>query len=31
MYKLPFVVLKEIEKIQRRFLWGWGSEGRKIA
>ena len=22
MYKLPFVLLKEIEKIQRRFLWG---------
>ena len=31
MYKLPSIVLKEIEKIQRRFLWGWGSEGRKIA
>jgi len=23
-------VLKEIEKIQRRFMWGWGAEGRKI-
>jgi len=31
MYKLPSAVLKEIEKNQRRFLWGWGSEGRKLA
>ena len=24
-------MLKEIVKLQRDFLWGWGSEGRKIA
>jgi len=30
MYKFPSAMLKEIEKIQRRFLWGYGSEGRKI-
>ena len=31
MYKLPGAVLKEFEKVQRRFLWGWGDEGRKVA
>ena len=31
MYKLPVAVLKEFEKVQRRFLWGWGDEGRKVA
>jgi len=31
MYKLPVVVLKDFEKVQRRFLWGWGDEGRKVA
>ena len=31
MYKFPSAELKKIEKIRRRFLWGWGSEGRKIS
>jgi len=31
MYKLLVAVLKEFEKVQRRFLWGWGEEGRKVA
>jgi len=31
MYKLPVAVLKEFEKVQRRILWGWGDEGRKVA
>ncbi len=31
VYKLPVAVLKEFEKVQRRFLWGWGDEGRKVA
>ena len=30
LYKLSVVVLKEIERIQRQFLWGWRSEGMKI-
>jgi len=30
MYKLFVDVLKEFEKVQRRFLWGWGDEGRKV-
>ena len=30
LYKMSSSVLKEIVKLQRDFLWGWGSEGRKI-
>jgi len=30
-FKAPSGVCKEIIKLQRKFLWGWGSEGRKIA
>jgi len=30
MFKIPFVVVKKIVKLQRNFLWGWGYEGRKI-
>jgi len=31
LFKMPSIVRKEIVKIQRDFLWGWGHEGRKIA
>jgi len=31
IFKLHVVVLKKILNLQRNFLWGWGSEGRKIA
>ena len=30
-FKVPVGVSKEITKLQRKFLWGWGTEGRKIA
>jgi len=30
-FKMPTSVQIEIKKIQKEFLWGWGSEGRKIA
>ena len=30
-FKMPKSVEKELIKIQRNFLWGWGSEARKIA
>jgi len=30
MFRLPTGVMKKIESIQMNFLWGWGSEGRKI-
>ena len=30
-FKAPIGVCKEITNIQRKFLWGWGTEGRKIA
>jgi len=30
-FKAPTRVCKEIIQIQRKFLWGWGKEGRKIA
>jgi len=25
------IVMKEVEMIQKNFLWGWGLKGRKIA
>jgi len=28
---MPSVVEEKIVRIQRNFLWDWGSEGRKIA
>jgi len=31
LYKVHVLVLKEIERIQGHFLWGWGSKWRKIA
>ena len=30
MFKIPSVVVKKIVKLQRDFLWGSGSAGRKI-
>jgi len=30
-FKVPSFICKKITKIQRKFLWGWDSEGRKIA
>jgi len=30
LFKIPAVVVKKIVKIQRNFLWGWGSGERKI-
>ena len=29
-FKAPTVVCNTIRRIQSNFLWGWGSEGRKI-
>ena len=31
LFKIPSNVLKKIVSLQRNFLWGWRSEGRKIA
>ncbi|XP_068486473.1 uncharacterized mitochondrial protein AtMg00310-like [Phaseolus vulgaris] len=31
LFKIPSIVLKKIVSLQRNFLWGWGSDGRKIA
>ena len=31
LFKLPSVVADKLVRIQRNFLWGWGSDGRKIA
>jgi len=31
LYKMSIIVSKDIMRIQRKFLWGWGAEGRKIA
>ena len=28
---MPVGVANEIVSIQRNFLWGWGSDGRKVA
>jgi len=30
LYKMPLMVANEIVRLQRNFLWGWGSEGRRI-
>jgi len=30
-FKALIVVCNQIRRIQTKFLWGWGSEGRKIA
>ena len=30
LFKIPAIVMKKIVKIQRNFLWGWRSGGRKI-
>jgi len=30
LYKMPTMVTKELERLQRDFLWRWGSKGRKI-
>ena len=31
LFKLTSVVTEKLVRIQRNFLWGWGSDGRKIA
>jgi len=31
LYKISVTVVEEVERLQRNFLWGWGSEGRKVA
>ena len=31
LFKMPVGVANEIVSIQRNFLWGWGSDGRKVA
>ena len=31
LFKMPSVVAKDIVRIQRNFLWGWGADGRKIS
>jgi len=31
MFKMSAMVVKDVVKLQRNFLWGWGSGGRKIA
>ena len=31
LYKIPVMVKKEIVRLYRNFLWGWGLKGRKIA
>ena len=31
LFKLPSLVVDKLVQIQRNFLWGWGSDGRKIA
>jgi len=31
IFKVPRKVLNEINTIQRKFLWGWGHDGKKIA
>ena len=31
LYKILVMVKKEIVRLQRIFLWGWGSESKKIA
>jgi len=30
-FKAPIRVCKEITKLQKKFLWGWGTDGKKIA
>jgi len=31
LFKMPVGVANEIVSVQRNFLWGWGSDGRKVA
>ena len=31
LFKMPILVIEDIMRIQRKFLWGQGVEGRKIA
>jgi len=31
LFKMSEAVANEFVKIQRNFLWGWGSKGRKVA
>jgi len=31
LFKLPAGVARKLVKLQRDFLWGWGTDGRKIA
>jgi len=31
LFKMSAMVMKDIERLQRNFLWGWDSEGRKIS
>lgn len=30
LFRMSAMVAKNIVKLQRNFLWGWGSKGRKI-
>jgi len=30
LFKVPSGVADKLVRIQRNFLWGWGSDGRKI-
>ena len=30
VFRMLVTVVKEVEWVQKNFLWGWGSKGRKI-
>ena len=30
-FRMPVTMANTIKRIKRKFLWGWGKEGRKIA